>query len=197
MAYHPFPFLWEVYTTKKKNPVENKPTQWSFLREPTQDIDFTGSVTEGCFRKGAQCPWVTSLAETSKDLEIILITIVLSFSNSLSRLALILALRQVSFIQTSSVWLKLLQYVVTFKQANVYAHPQARARRRAQLLKITIDQLFHYCRLRQCYRVPFRLVIYRSFSSDFDGFSYLPKHSVTVVNPSRSVSFVERSKSIW
>ena len=75
-------------------------------------------------------------------------------------LVFILALRQVLFIQTSSVWLKLLQYVVTFKQANVYAHPQARARRRAQLLKITIHQLLHYCRLRQCYRVPFRLVIY-------------------------------------
>ena len=43
-------------------------------------------------------------------------------------LAFILALRQVSFIQTSSVWLKLLQYVVTFKQANVYAHPQAYTR---------------------------------------------------------------------
>ena len=60
-------------------------------------------------------------------------------------LAFTLALRQVSFIQTSSVWLKLLQYVVTFKQANAYAHPQARARRRAQLLKITIHQSFHYC----------------------------------------------------
>ena len=99
-------------------------------------------------------------------------------------LAFTLALRQVSCIQTSSVWLKLLQYIVTFKQANTYAHPQARARRRAQLLKITIHQSFHYCCLRQCYRVPFRLVIYRSFSSHFDGFSYLPKHSVTVVNPS-------------
>ena len=66
----------------------------------------------------------------------------------------------------------------------MYAHPQARARRRTQLIKITIHQLFHYRRLRQCYRVPFRLVIYRSYSSDFDGFSYLPKHSVTVVNPS-------------
>ena len=65
----------------------------------------------------------------------------------------------------------------------MYAHPQARARRRAQLLKITIHQLFHYCRMRQCYRVPFRFVIYRSFSFDFDGVSYLPKHSVAVVNP--------------
>ena len=97
---------------------------------------------------------------------------------------MILALRQVSFIQTSSVWLKLLQYVDTFKQAKAYAHSQARARWRAQSLNITIHQLLHYCRLRQCYSVPFRLVIYTSFSSDFDGFSYLPKHSVTVVNPS-------------
>ena len=80
-------------------------------------------------------------------------------------LAFTLALRQVSFIQTSSVWLKLLQYVVTFKQAIMYAHPQTRARMRVQLLKITIHQSFHYCRLRQWYRVPFRLVIYRSFSS--------------------------------
>ena len=39
--------------------------------------------------------------------------------------------------------LLLLQYVVTFKQANAYAHPQARARRRAQPLKITIHQLLH------------------------------------------------------
>ena len=97
---------------------------------------------------------------------------------------MILALRQVSFIQTSSVWLKLLQYVNTLKQAKAYAHSQARARWRAQSLKITIHQLLHYCRLRQCYSVPFHLVIYRSFSSDFDGFSYLPKHSVTMVNPS-------------
>ena len=100
MAYHPFPFLWEVYTTKKKNPMENKPTQWSFLREPTKDIDFTGSVTEGCFRKGAQCPWLTSLAETSKDLEIILITIVLSFSNSLSRTSLYFSLKT-SFVYSN------------------------------------------------------------------------------------------------
>ena len=100
MAYHPFPFLWEVYTTKKKDPVENKPTQWSFLREPTQDIDFTGSVTEWCFRKGAQCPWITSLAETSKDLEIIHITIVLSFSNSLSRTSLYFSLKT-SFVYSN------------------------------------------------------------------------------------------------
>ena len=59
-------------------------------------------------------------------------------------------------------------------QTKAYAHSQARARWRAQPLKITIHQLLHYCRLRQCYSVPFRLVIYRSFSSDFDGFSYLP-----------------------
>ena len=52
--------------------------------------------------------WVTFLAETSKDLEIILITIVLSFTNIVFHaLAFVLALRQVSFIQTSSVWLKL------------------------------------------------------------------------------------------
>ena len=31
-----------------RNPVENKPAQWLFLREPTEDIDSTGSVTEGC-----------------------------------------------------------------------------------------------------------------------------------------------------
>ena len=79
-----------------------------------------------------------------------------------------------------SVRFELLQYVDSFKQAKAYAHSQARARWRAQSL---IHQLFHYCRLRQCYSVPFRLVICRSFLSDFDGFSYLPKHSVTVVNP--------------
>ena len=99
-------------------------------------------------------------------------------------LVFILALREFSFVQTSSVWLRLLQYGITFKQTNAYAHSQARARWRAQSLNITILQLLHYCRLRQCYSVPFRLVIYTSFSSDFDGFSYLPKHSVTVVNPS-------------
>ena len=46
--------------------------------------------------------WVTFLAETSKDLEIILITFVLSFTNSLSRTSLYFSLRHVSFIQTSS-----------------------------------------------------------------------------------------------
>ena len=51
-----------------------------------------------CFR------WVTFLAETSKDLEIILIIIVLRFTNSLPTTSLILALRQVSFIQTSSIF---------------------------------------------------------------------------------------------
>ena len=45
---------------------------------------------------------VTFLAETSKDLEIILITFVLSFTNSLSRTSLYFSLRHVSFIQTSS-----------------------------------------------------------------------------------------------
>ena len=35
--------------------VENRPTQVSFLREPSEDIDFTGSVTDGCLRKGSQC----------------------------------------------------------------------------------------------------------------------------------------------
>ena len=123
--------------------------------------------------------WVTFLF-SSKDLEIILITTVLSFTNSLSRTSLYFSLK------TSLVYSNLFSLAKTvtircYIQANVYAHPQARARRRAQLLKITIHQLFLYCRLRQCYRVPFRFVIYRSFSSDFDGFSYLSKHSVTAV----------------
>ena len=107
-------------------------------------------------------------------------------------LAFILALRQFSFVQTSSVCLRLLQYVITFKQANAYAHSQTRARRRAQPLKITIHQLLHYCCLRQCYRVPFRLVIDRSFSPDFDGFSYLPKHIVSVVKLT-PVTFITQS----
>ena len=107
-------------------------------------------------------------------------------------LAFILALRRFSFVQTSSVCLRLLQYVITFKQANAYAHSQTRARRRAQPLKITIHQLLHYCCLRQCYRVPFRLVIDRSFSSDFDGFSYLPKHIVSVVKLT-PVTFITQS----
>ena len=33
--------------TKKKNLVENRPIQWRFLREPSEDIDSAGSVTEG------------------------------------------------------------------------------------------------------------------------------------------------------
>ena len=65
-------------------------------------------------------------------------------------LAFTLALRQVSFIQTSSVWLKLLQYVVTFKQANAYAHPQARARRRAQLLKKKKIQSINHFTIAAC-----------------------------------------------
>ena len=107
--------------------------------------------------------WVIFLAETSKDLEIILITTVLSFTNSLSRTSLYFSLK------------------TSFVYSNLFSLAK---RRHAQLLKITIHQLFHYCSLRQCYRVPFRFVIYRSFSSDFDGFSHLPKHSVTVVHPS-------------
>ena len=47
-----------------------------------------------CFR------WVTFLAETSKDLEIILIIIVLSFTNSLSRTSLYLSLKT-SFVYSN------------------------------------------------------------------------------------------------
>ena len=128
--------------------------------------------------------WVTFLAETSRDLEIILITIVLRLTNSVSRNRLYFS-RETNFVYSNLFSMaKTVTIVVTFKQANAYAHPHMRATRRAQPLKITIHQLLHYCCLRQCYRVPFRPVIYRSFSSDFDGFIYLAKHSVSVVNPS-------------
>ena len=79
--------------------------------------------------------------------ETILITTVLSFTNSLSRTTFILALRQVSFIQTSSVWIKLLQYVVTFKQANLYAYPQARVRGDRNCLK---SQSINYFTIAAC-----------------------------------------------
>ena len=113
----------------------------------------------------------------------ILITTVLSCTNSLSRTSFDFSLKT-SFVYSN---LFSLAKTVTIRcdiQTKAYAHSQARARWRAQPLKITIHQLLHYCRLRQCYSVPFRLVIYTSFSSDFDAFSYLPKHSVTEVNPS-------------
>ena len=44
--------------------------------------------------------WVTFLAETSKDLEIILITIVRSFTNSLSRTSLYFSLKT-SFVYSN------------------------------------------------------------------------------------------------
>ena len=44
--------------------------------------------------------WVTFLAETSKDLEIILITTVLSFTNSLSRTSLYFSLKT-SFVYSN------------------------------------------------------------------------------------------------
>ena len=44
--------------------------------------------------------WVTFLAETSKDLEIILITTVLSFTNSLSRTSLYFSLKR-SFVYSN------------------------------------------------------------------------------------------------
>ena len=31
---------------REKNPLENKPTRWRFLRVPDKDTDSTGSVTE-------------------------------------------------------------------------------------------------------------------------------------------------------
>ena len=33
---------------RRKNSVENKPTKWRFLREPSEDIDSTRSVIEKC-----------------------------------------------------------------------------------------------------------------------------------------------------
>ena len=132
--------------------------------------------------------WVTFLAKTSKDLELILITIVLSFTNSLSRTSLCFSLKT-SFVYSNLFSLAKTVTIRCYIQTSKCVRSPVRsctlrARRRAQLLKIITHQLFHCCRLRQCYRVPFRLVIYRSFSSDFDGFSYLFKHSVTMVNPS-------------
>ena len=47
MPVTPFTFYGR-HTTKKKKPVENKPTRWSFLQEPGKDINSTESVTEGC-----------------------------------------------------------------------------------------------------------------------------------------------------
>ena len=53
------------------------------------------------FQKGSlKVLWVTFLAETSKDLEIILITIVLSFTNSLSRTSLCFSLKT-SFVYSN------------------------------------------------------------------------------------------------
>ena len=116
--------------------------------------------------------------------ETILITTVLSFTNSLSRTTFIFSLKT-SFVYSNLFSLaKTVTIRCHIQTSKLVRSPSSACKRRSQLLKITIHQLFHYCRLRQCYRVPFRLVIYRSFSSDFDGFSYLPNDSVTVVNPS-------------
>ena len=52
------------------------------------------------FPKGLTHVWVTFLAETSKDLEIILIIIVLSFTNRLSRTSLYLSLKT-SFVYSN------------------------------------------------------------------------------------------------
>ena len=60
-------------------------------------ISFWVSFVLRCFYKHF---WVTFLAETSKDLEIILITIVLSFTNSLSRASLYFSLKT-SFVYSN------------------------------------------------------------------------------------------------
>ena len=62
-------------------------------------------------RDCSQYFWVTFLAETSKDLEIILITIVLSFTNSLSRTSLCFSLKT-SFFYSNLFSLAKTQYYI-------------------------------------------------------------------------------------
>ena len=65
-------------------------------------LNFLFFLTSSSLRQNHRCKfsWVTVLVETSKDLQIILITIVLSFTNSLSRTNLYFSLKT-SFVYSN------------------------------------------------------------------------------------------------